>query len=241
MRYSDENQQGLMSLLAASQKGLDPTTAYGMLQDIQGDQEAQLAQRKERQAGLIGMLMEQAQGGMPYAGAEAMLEAAPGPMGPALQSALEALYPGGGPLPTNANGEIMDMPMGSRPTDPATGMANPYSGLTTLPGGGYGDVPVNPATGPEATSPAYQPAPPSFSDQQAMMEMEQQQTLQADLTAAQADAAAARAEQWTVDDWIAKSQGENPEMWATAPEEMMAIAQNTFGEAAVGMRGVAAP
>lgn len=240
MRYSDENQQGLMSLLAASQQGLDPTTAYTMMQDIQGDQEALLAQRKERQAGLIGMLMDAAQGGMPYAGAEAMLDAAPGPMGPALQSALSSLYPDGGPPPTNANGAVMDFPTGERAVDPSTGVANPYAGVTTVPGGGYADVAPPPVSGPQATSPAFQPAPPSFSDQQAMMEMEQTQTLQADLTMAQQDAAAARAKQWTVDDWVAKSQRENPEMWATAPEEMMAIAENTFGAAAVEMRGVGA-
>lgn len=237
MRYSDENQQGLMSLLAASQQGLDPTTAYGMIQDIQGDQQALIEQRQARQSGLIGMLMEAAQGGMPYAGAEALLDAAPGPMGPALQSALSSLYPDGGPPPTNANGAVMDGPAGSRAIDPSTGQANPYAGQTSLPGGGFAPTPTPPVTGPQAMSPAFQPPEPSVSDQMSMMEMEQQQAVQADLTLAQTDAANARAKEWTVDDWIAKSQSQNPDLWATAPEEMMAIAENTFGATAVEFRG----
>lgn len=226
MRYSDENQKGLMSLLAASQQGLDPTTAYGMLQDIQGDQEALIAQRQERQSGLIGMLMEQAQGGLPYAGAEAMLEAAPGPMGPALRSALSSLYPEGGDVPRNASGAVMDFPAGSRLTDPATGMMNPYAPPDAMP------------TGPNALSPSFVPPEPSFTEQQAMMEMEQQESLNADLTLLQADAAQARANEWTVDDYIAKVSSENPELFATAPEEVMQIIENTFGAQAVEMRGM---
>jgi len=225
MNYSDENQQGLMSLLAASQHGLDPTTAYGMMQQIQGDQQALVDQRRERQSGLIGLLMEQAQGGLPYAGAQAMMEAAPGPMGPALDAALASLYPTGEDPRTNANGEVLDFPSGSRPTP---------SGFTPE---GYG-VPTGPAYGAEAQSPAYMPPQPSVSDQQAMMEMQQQEALNADLTALQADAADARAKEWTVDDYIAKASRENPELFATAGEDVMQIIENTFGAAAVEMRGL---
>jgi hypothetical protein len=209
VRYSDENQQGLLSLLAASQQGLDPTTAYGMLQDIQGDQESLNAQRQERQSGLIGMLMEAAQGGMPYAGAEALLDAAPGPMGPALQSALGSLYGDQG------GSQVMHTPEGGAlPAQP--------TGLAPMPG---------------SLSPTFQPPQPSISDQQAVMEMEQQQVLDADLTALQADAAQARAQEWTADDYIARATAQNPELFATAPEEAMAIIENTFGSAAIDMRG----
>lgn len=214
MRYNDENQQGLLSLLSNSQAGLDPTVAYGMMQDIQNDQEAQNAQRQQRQSGLIGMLMEAAQGGMPYAGAEALLDAAPGPMGPALQSALTSMYPEGGMQapapPMSASGEQLD---------PAS-----------IPG--YLDH------GPAAMSPAFQPPEPSFSDQQAMMEMQQQESLNADLTALQADAANARANEWTADDYIAKVSTENPELFATAGEDVMQIIENTFGAGALEMRGM---
>lgn len=230
MQYNDENRQGLMSLLAASQAGLDPTTAYTMLQDVQANQEAQLAQRKERQAGLIGMLMEAAQGGMPYQGAEALMEAAPGPMGPALQSALSSLYPTAEPrpIPTNANGAVMDFPSGSRPTP---------SGLTpSTPQGMQYQVPVS---GPQATSPAFTPAPPSVSDQQALMDMEQEQNMRLDLTMLQADAAKMRADGMTVDDFIAKASVQNPELFANAADEVMAIIENTFGEQAVATRGLA--
>lgn len=231
MQYNDENRQGLMSLLAASQAGLDPTTAYGMIQNIQADQEAQLAQRRERQSGLIGLLMEAAQGGMPYAGASAMMEAAPGPMGPALQSALDSMYPSGAPqpAPTNANGAVMDFPAGSRPTP---------SGLTPAMGPSQMQYQV-PVSGPQSTSPAFVPPQPSVAEQQSMMEMEQQQAQQADLTALQMDAAQARAQEWTVDDFIAKASQENPALFATAPDEVMAIIQNTFGEQAVATRGLA--
>lgn len=214
MRYNDENQQGLMSLLAASQSGLEPSIAYGMLQDIQGNQEAENAQRQQRQEGLIGMLMEAAQGGMPYAGAQALMDAAPGPMGPALQSALGSMYPEGGMQapapPMSASGEQLD---------PAS-------------------IPGYQTHGPTAMSPAYQAPEPSFSDQQAMMEMQQQEELNADLTALQADASQARAEGKTADDYIAAVSAQNPELFATAGEDVMQIIENTFGEAALQARGM---
>jgi len=230
MRYSDENQQGLLSLLASSQDGLDPTIAYGMMQDIQGQQQALNAQRQERQSGLIGMLQELAMGGMPYQGAEAMLDAAPGPMGPALDSALSALYPTGEDPRTNASGAVMDFPSGSRPTP--TGLTPP------TPQGMQYEVPTGPAYGAEALSPAFQPPQPSVSDQQAMMEMEQQQVLQSDLTALQAEVSEAKARGWSVDDTIARAQAQNPELFATAPEEVQAIIEMTYGPAALEMRGM---
>ena len=92
MRYNEENQTGLMSLLSGLEAGMDPTTAYGMYQDIRSNQEQQNAMRMERQQGLIGLLQELAMNGTPYAGAQAMAEAAPGPMGPAIDTALSSLY-----------------------------------------------------------------------------------------------------------------------------------------------------
>jgi len=230
MRYSDENQQGLLSLLAASQDGLDPTTAYGMMQDISSQQQAQNAQRQERQSGLIGMLQELAMGGMPYQGAEAMLDAAPGPMGPALQSALSSLYPEGAP-DTNYLGHEMDAPVGSAPTP---------SGFTPPVGPSQMQYAVEPGLGQgaESLSPAFQPPQPSASDQQTMMEMEQQQVLQSDLTALQAEVSQAKARGWSVDETIARAQAQNPELFATAPEEVQAIIEMTYGSAALEMRGV---
>lgn len=230
MNYSDENQQGLMSLLAASQSGLDPATAYTMLQNIQSQQEAQNQQRMDRQSGLLGMLQEAAMSGMPYEGAQAMLDAAPGPMGPALQAGLSAAYPSGGPPPTNASGAQMDFPVGSRLDYVPQGVPGPAA---------QNFVPTAPTSGPQATSPMFVPEQPSPTEQQAMMEMQQQDELQGELSLVQQDAAAARAQEWTVDDFIAKSQTENPDLWAQAPEEMMQIVENTFGAAAVDMRGVA--
>jgi hypothetical protein len=213
--YSDANQRGLLSLLAASQQGLDPTTAYGMFQDIQGDQDALNAQRQERQAGLIGMLQEVAMGGMPQAGAEALLDAAPGPMGPALQSAMSAMYPDG------------DIPEHSQ-LDAYTDETGHIQTQRISPEQLYG----------QSTSPAYVPAPPSMEEQQAVMEMEQQQQLQADLTGLQQDATAARAQEWTVDDFIARASQQNPELFAMAGEDVMAIIENTFGSMAVETRGM---
>ncbi len=238
MNYSDENTQGLMSLLAASQNHLDPTTAYGMMQDIQANQQAQNEQRQARQSGLLGMLQELAMGGMPYAGAEAMLDAAPGPMGPALQRGLQSLYPEGGLPPTNASGAVMDFPAGSRAIDPSTGEMNPYAGQESLSGGGFGPTPMPQPTGPDALSPAFQPEPLSFTEQQAQMEMAQQETLSTDLALLQQDAAASRANQLTVDEFIAESMKENADLWARAPEEAMQIVENTYGSVAVDTRGM---
>ena len=223
-----------MSLLAASQSGLDPTQAYGIMQNIQAEQQAQNQQRQERQAGLIGMLQEAAMGGMPYAGAEALMDAAPGPLGPGLQSALEAMYPGGGPPPTGPSGATLDFPTGSRATIQSgafggagvEGAPNPYAAPNAMP------------TGPQAVSPAYQPEPMSFTEQQAQMEMAQEQETNADLIGLQTDAAQRRAENWTVDQFIAEAQKNNPELFATAPEDVMAIIENTFGSVAVDTRGM---
>ena len=231
MNYSDENQQGLMSLLAASQSGLDPSIAYGVLQDIQADQQAQIAQRRERTSGLLGMLQEMAMGGMPYAGAEAMLEAAPGPMGPALQSGLQSLYPSGGEdqyLASNIEGMVRD---------PQTGglvQSTPDMGVVRGPQAArYG-------MGEQALSPAFvppQPEAPSPTEAIAMQEYEQDQVVQSELLALQTAASQARANEWTVDQFIQKAQQDHPEVFAMAPEEAMMIVQNAYGEAAVAQRG----
>lgn len=168
-------------------------------------------------------------GGMPYAGAEAMLDAAPGPLGPALQNALSSMYPGGGPTPTGPSGAPLDFPTGSRATiqsGPAEGAPNPYAGPGVMP------------TGPNALSPAFQPEPLSFTEQQAQMEMAQTEETNADLIGLQTDAAQRRADGWTVDQFIAEAQKNNPQLFALAPDEVMSIVENTFGSVAVDTRGM---
>ena len=235
MQYSPQNENGLMSLLAGLESGLDPSIAYSVLQEIQGDQQAQLQQRQERQSGLIGMLGELAMSGMPYAGAEAMLDAAPGPMGPALDSALATLYPNGGPPPTNASGAVMDFPVGSGAREGAQYVPQGIPGPAMQ---NFVPSDTGPTAGPQATSPAFQSAPVPFAEQQAMMEMEQQAALDADLTGLQADAAKRKSQNWTVDQFIAEAQKNNPELFASAPEEVEAIISMTFGPAALETRGV---
>lgn len=164
MNFNPQNEQGLLGVVAALKNGMDPGTAYSIYQNLQQDQAQQIAQRQQRLSGLADLLTGSAMQGMPYAGAQALAEAAPGPAGPAVQNMLQALYPAGeAALPTNASGAVMDFPSGSRPTT---------TGVTPE---GYG-VPM---AGPQSTSPAFVPPAPSMGEQVQAQQLQQQQELQA--------------------------------------------------------------
>lgn len=93
MAYSPNNEQGLLSLVAALKAGMDPATGVQMLGMIEQDQAEQVARRQQRLGGLADLLMGAAQSGMSYEGAEALAEAAPGPAGPAVDQMMSSLYP----------------------------------------------------------------------------------------------------------------------------------------------------
>lgn len=103
MQYSPNNEQGLLSLVAALKAGMDPSTGVQMLGMIEQDQAQQVAQRQQRLGGLADLLMGAAGSGMPYAGAEALAQAAPGPAGPAVDEMLTSLYPGHEAAPAAAD------------------------------------------------------------------------------------------------------------------------------------------
>lgn len=229
---------GLMAILSGLQSGMDPATAYGMYQDVQQQQQYEQEQRQARLSGLTGMLQEAALGGMPYQGAEAMMQAQPGPMGPALQSALEAFYPTGGPAPTNANGQVMDFPTGSGAEVGSGGFGGQAPQGAPNPYAAAGAQPV----GPNAMSVAYQPPTPTISEQLAMQqqetEMAAQQQQTGDLTMFQAEAAKARSKQWPLEQFLAAVQKKNPQLFAQYPDEVEAIINMTYGSAALQTMGM---
>ena len=156
------NDEGLLGLVAALKQGMDPTTAYGLVQDMEAEQAEELAMRQQRLGGLADLLSGAAMQGMPYSGASALAEAAPGPAGPAVQNMLSALYPTGevGPPPTNASGAVMDIASrGPQNAAPGSPMAQTGQGA-------------------QALSPTYAPPPPSPTEQLAVAEATQQQALQ---------------------------------------------------------------
>jgi len=217
MNYSPNNEQGLLSLVQALQSGMDPTTAYGLMGDIQNQQASMLAQRQERLGGLADLLMGAASQGMDYEGAGALLEAAPGPAGPAAQNIFSSLYPTGGPAqapPTNASGAEMDLPMGNRPGTP------------------YGGPPV----GPQAQSPAFQPPPPSDAMQMAAVEQQQTAASDADWGTFQQFMAQARAKeidpQTAYTMWVQQGP-ENASLVASDQARVKGILGATFGQAAL--------
>lgn len=174
MDYNTPNEQSLLDLIGALKGGLDPSTAYGVYQNIQQDQATQIANRQQRLGGLAELLSGSAMQGMPYSGAQALAEAQPGPAGPAVQAMLQSLYPNGetGAIPTNASGAPMDFPAGSRPSPTGATPPSPVTGMQYQV----------PTSGPTSTSPAFQPAQPSPTEAIAMDEAAragaQQQALQ---------------------------------------------------------------
>jgi hypothetical protein len=173
MNYSPQNEQSLLDLIGALKGGMDPTTAYGLYQDVQGDQAQRIANRQERLGGLAELLTGAASSGMPLAGAQSLAAAQPGPAGPAVQNMLSSLYPTGDyQAPTGAGGQALDFPTGSRMD------YTPAPGSQATGGGGtYTPVPGTPqalGTGPSAMSPVYQPPQPSPTEALAMNEAQQQ-------------------------------------------------------------------
>lgn len=208
--------QGLMSLLTAMQSGLDPATGYGMMQDIQAQQEAEQAQRMDRQSGLLGMLQEVAMGGMPFAGAEALLNAAPGPMGPALQQGLDALYgdSSGAPAPIQTAG----------PNGQELGYQEP-SGLAPLP---------------TTTSPAFVPPEPSPTEMLAVQEAQVDAQSAADWAKVQQQLGAAKAANKPLDAVLAAMTG-NPAYAAVIgqdPGQFQKMIEITYGPSALAMMGI---
>lgn len=223
MNFNPQNEQGILGLVAALKAGMDPSSAGSAYSMIQQDQAADVARRQERLGGLAEMLMGAATQGTPYAGAEALADAAPGPMGPAVQQMLAALYPTGdmGPAPTNASGAQMDFPSGSRPGDP---LAMAYGA---------------PDAGPTATSPAFVPQGPSPTEQIAMQNMEQEQAISQALSQFASEVTAAKAKGWPVDQVVAQLGKTNPELLAVAGDQVQQILTTTYGEMALS--GIQAP
>ena len=228
MSFADERQNGLMSLLAGLQSGLDPTTAYGILQDIQSEQDAHIAQRQARLGGLSQLLMEAAGAGMPQEGAAALAEAAPGPAGPAVQNMLSALYPTADTVapaqPMNAQGQPIQAPTGY------------YDQL-----GPSGVTPMGtPNVGPQATSPAFMPPEPSPTEALAMQEAQAQAQSAADWAKVQQQLGAAKAQNKPLDAVLAAMEG-NPAYAAVIsqdPGQFQKMVEVTYGPQALAMLGM---
>lgn len=224
MNFNPQNEQGILGLISALKGGMDPSAAYSIFSNIQQDQASQVAQRQERLGGLAQLLMGAAQSGMPFSGAESLDDAAPGPMGPAVNSMMQALYPTADETPPAA-----PMSASGQPIEPPPGY---YDQLGANPTG------MNaPNAGPEALSPTFMPAQPSPTESLAMQQASQDQAIMGDLTALQADAAKMKAQGWTLDQFLAAAQKNNPQLFAAAPEQVKAVLSNTFGEFAYKTMG----
>jgi hypothetical protein len=213
MNFSENNEQGLLSLVTALRAGMDPSMGYQVLGDIQNQQASMVAQRQERLGGLADLLMGAAGQGMDYEGANALMEAAPGPAGPAAQNILSSLYPTGGPqsaaTPMSASGQ---------PLDPAS-------------------IPGYQAHGAQATSPVMAPPPPpSDTMQLAMAEQQQTAAADADWGVFQQFMAQARAKeidpQTAYTMWVQQGP-ENASLVASDQARVKGILGATFGQAAL--------
>jgi hypothetical protein len=166
MQYSPNNEQGLLSLVAALKQGMDPGSAVQMLGMIEQDQATQVAQRQERLGGLADLLMGAAQGGMTQSAAAGLAEAAPGPAGPAVDSMLSSLYPESG---------------GAQAFNAAQSQAPDYAFAPQVGEGYIG----------QQQSPAYTQNPQAqMAQQQQMMAMQQQEMEMGQVMAAQQSQAA---------------------------------------------------
>ena len=227
MNFSPQNQQGLIGLIEALKGGMDPTQAYGISQDIYGDQANRVAQRQERLGGLADLLTQAASGGIPYAGAEALLDAQPGPMGPAVQDMLQGAYPTQNAQAgmTNANGQTLNIAQPSR-SDVEYG---PQSQ-------GMSDI-MQYGAGPSSLSPAYVPeVDPAQAEAQATAEVD------ADWGVFQQAMAQARAkgmDAQTAYLTFAQADPFNAQMVASDPSRVKGIMTATFGSTA--LIGTAAP
>ena len=163
MNFNPQGQQSLLDLIGGLKAGMDPAAAYGIYQDVAGEQAQRLANRQQRLAGLSDLLSQTAMAGMPYSGAQALAQAAPGPAGPAVQQMLDALYPTGGPGGAGVSAPDLNY-LGNPMDSPVTQPGEP--GAAEFPGIGRGA---------QAVSPTFQPQPLSPTEAQAAQEMQAQQ------------------------------------------------------------------
>ena len=210
MNFNPQGQQSLLDLIAGLKAGMDPAAAYGIYSDLANEQATRIAQKQQRLAGLSDLLQQTAMAGMPYSGAQALAESMPGPAGPAVQNIVQSLYPNGevGPTPTGASGAPLDFPSGSRPTP---------SGFTQQ---GY----QVPTSGPSSTSPAFQPVPPSPTEQIAMQEAQAGQAQQQSLQQLAVDASARAGEGQDMQTFLIDAAKFYPELFAS-PEGIKAVQQ----------------
>ena len=214
MNYSPNNEQGLLSLVQALQSGMDPSIGYGILGDIQDQQASMIAQRQERLGGLADLLMGAASSGMPEAGAEALMQAAPGPAGPAAQNILSSLYPQG------------QVPQSSQ-LMAGTGADGSMSAERVTPQQMYG-ASQSPVMAP--------PPPPSDTMQIAMAEQAQTQVSDADWGVFQQDMARARAQGMdpqTAYVTFVQNNPDNAALVASDQARVKGILGATFGQAAL--------
>ncbi len=223
MNYSPQNEQSLLDLIEALKGGLDPGTAMGLYQGVQQDQAQRIANRQDRLGGLAELLTGAATSGMPYEGAQALAAAQPGPAGPAVQSMLQGLYPTAetGPIATGLNGQPLDFPNGSRPTQSGFTPPSPTTGMQYQV----------PQSGPQAMSPAAQVVPPSPTEQIAMQGAEQQMAIQQAAQSFAVDASKKASEGMTMQDFLIAAAPLYPELYST-PEgikQVQQIAVTVFG------------
>lgn len=216
MNYNTPNESSLLDLIGALKGGMDPNTAYGVYQNVQQDQMNRVAQRQERLGGLAQLLSGTAMQGMPYSGAQALAEAQPGPAGPAVQQMLASLYPQGetSPPPTNANGAPLDLPNGSRPTQSGLTAPSPQTGMQYQV----------PTSGPTSTSPAFQPAAPSATEQIAMQQAATQQSQQQALQQFAVDASAKAAGGVDMQTFLVNAAQYYPDLFST-PDGIQQVQQ----------------
>lgn len=225
MNFSPQNEQGLAALLAGLQHGMDPSQAYSVFQGIQSEQQAQAEERKARLQGLSQLLTQSAMQGMSYGGAQALAEAQPGPMGPAVDSMLSALYPSGEPTPpaTNANGAVMD--------SPSSGVAPMAPGVpvTNAPQNMFGE-------GAGAMSPTYQPPPPDASMVQAQQEA-QQDSAWATFTQTALEGKRRQMDPTQVVEMFANASPENAQLVGSDPSRLKGVLTAIYGSIPVSQAG----
>lgn len=213
MNFSPQNDQSLLGLVAALKAGMDPSTAYNVYGDIYSQQAQQIANRQQRLTGLSDLLLQNAQAGVDYQGAQAIAEAAPGPAGPAVQNMLSTLYPQGDEIqpapPMSASGQPVEAPPGY------------YSPQ------GYGQT---------ATSPTMPPPPPPSMGEQVQAGMLQQQQMLEPLWAelAQNAGAAAAEGKTTREQFIHDAMQAYPELFGSDIQTAQQIILTAFAQSPTG-------
>jgi hypothetical protein len=212
--FNPTEQSSLLDLLTALQGGMTGGQGYNILGGILGQQQERVDQRQAQLGSLTDLLTNAAGGGMAYEGASALADAYTrgSNVPPRIEDVLGALYPTGGPEPTNASGAVMDFPMGSRP-------GTPYGPPVT---------PQTPVQGPQAMSPIAQ-ATASPTEQIAMEEFAQSQLLQQDYAGLAQDAANAAARGMDITEYTQKVAAANPQLIAADPKMFSDVIAQAFG------------